>query len=118
MNFFQPQMRLVHKTRRGAKVTKRYDLARTPYQRLLASHEVAPEVKAELTRTYLGLNPAELKRRLTACQGKLLELHRTKTDRGKEVSNPPDHPFKETFSWRERSRTSLVRQPVDAQRTS
>ncbi len=68
VNFFQPQMRLVHKTRRGAKVTKRYDLARTPYQRLLASHEVAPEVKAELTRTYLGLNPAELKRRLTACR--------------------------------------------------
>ena len=118
VNFFQPQMRLVHKTRRGAKVTKRYDLARTPYQRLLASPQVAPEVKAELTRTYLGLNPADLKRRLTACQDKLLELHRTKTERGKEVSNPPDHPFKETFSWRERSRTSLVRQPVDAQRTS
>jgi hypothetical protein len=118
VNFFQPQMRLVHKTRRGAKVTKRYDLARTPYQRLLASPEVAPEVKAELTRTYLGLNPAELKRRLTACQDKLLKLHRTKTERGKEVSNPPDHPFKETFSWRERSRTSLVRQPMDAQRTS
>jgi hypothetical protein len=118
VNFFQPQMRLVHKTRRGAKVTKRYDLARTPYQRLLASSDVAPEVKAELTRTYLRLNPAELKRRLTACQGKLLELNRSKTERGKEVSNPPDHPFKETFSWRERSRTSLVRQPVEASRTS
>lgn len=114
VNFFQPQMRLVHKTRRGAKVTKRYDLARTPYQRLLASPEVAPEGKAELTRTYLRLNPAELKRRLTASQDKLLELNRTKTEQGKEVSNPPDHPFKETFSWRERSRTSLMRQPVEA----
>jgi hypothetical protein len=75
---------------------------------------VAPEGKAELTRTYLRLNPAELKRRLTASQDKLLELNRTKTEQGKEVSNPPDHPFKETFSWRERSRTSLMRQPVEA----
>ncbi len=31
-NFFQPQMKLVSKTRRGAKVAKRYDAARTPYR--------------------------------------------------------------------------------------
>lgn len=112
VNFFQPQMRLVHKTRRGAKVTKRYDVARTPYQRLLAAPEMPTKVKSELTSVFLELNPAELKRRLSACQDRLLELNRTKTERRKEVSNPPDHPFKETFSWRERSRTSSVRQPV------
>ena len=35
MNFFQPVMKLHNKTRRGAKVHKVYDRARTPYRRLL-----------------------------------------------------------------------------------
>ena len=35
VNFFQPVMKLPSKTRRGAKVHKVYDRARTPYQRLL-----------------------------------------------------------------------------------
>ena len=37
VNFFQPVMKLVAKTRHGAKVHKVYDEARTPYQRLLES---------------------------------------------------------------------------------
>ena len=37
VNFFQPQMKLVSKTRRGATVTKHFDQARTPYRRILAS---------------------------------------------------------------------------------
>jgi hypothetical protein len=57
VNFFQPQMKLIEKTRHCAKVTKRYDRAQTPYRRTLASAHVADRVKAELTSTYLGLNP-------------------------------------------------------------
>ncbi|MEW6059922.1 MAG: hypothetical protein AB1551_07285, partial [Actinomycetota bacterium] len=64
------------------------------------------------------LNPAELKRRIAACQDRLLQINRAKPDRRKEV-NRPGHPAPgEKFSWREISRTSLVRQPVDASRTS
>lgn len=37
MNFFQPVMKLVSKTRQGARVHKIYDTAQTPYQRLLKS---------------------------------------------------------------------------------
>ena len=37
VNFFQPVMKLRHKTRRGARVHKVYDVAGTPYQRLLES---------------------------------------------------------------------------------
>ena len=37
INFFQPVMKLKHKTRNGAKVYKIYDTAQTPYQRLLKS---------------------------------------------------------------------------------
>ncbi len=37
VNFFQPQMKLVEKIRQGSKVTKRFDVAHTPYQRVMAS---------------------------------------------------------------------------------
>lgn len=117
VNFFQPQMRLVSKTRRGATVTKRYDRARTPYRRILEHPEVPVETKDALTRAYLELNPAALKREIGRCQDRLLELARTKPDR-KEVRPSPDHPFRRTFSWQEASRTSSVRQPVGSSRTS
>jgi hypothetical protein len=118
VNFFQPQMKLISKTRRGAVVSKRFDVARTPYRRVLASPDVAEQAKRELTATYLELNPAELKRQIGRCQDRLLELAKTKPERGREVTPPPDHPFRETFSRRQRSRTSLVRQPEMASRTS
>jgi hypothetical protein len=118
VNFFQPQMKLVSKTRRGAKLTKRFDQARTPYQRVLASPHVSAEIKAALTRTYLELNPAELKRRIADCQTRLLQINRTKPDRSKEVRRPGHPSVGRKFSWTEISRTSLVRQPEMASRTS
>jgi hypothetical protein len=116
VNFFQPQMKLVSKTRRGATVTKRYDVATTPYRRILAS-AVGDQAKAELTRTYLGLNPLELQRAIGRCQDRLLEIGRTKPARRKEAKPPPDHPFRGAFSPRERWRTFSVRQPMDPSRT-
>ena len=37
VNFFQPSLKLVRKTRQGAKLTRVHDKAQTPYQRLLTS---------------------------------------------------------------------------------
>ena len=37
LNFFQPMRKLIAKERHGARVTKRYDTAQTPYQRLQRS---------------------------------------------------------------------------------
>jgi len=60
VNFFQPVMKLVTKTRHGAKVHRVYDTAQTPYQRLLKSG-VLPETKRqELSATYYHLNPTLL----------------------------------------------------------
>jgi hypothetical protein len=118
VNFFQPQMKLVSKTRRGAKVTKHFDRARTPYRRVLESPHVPPEAKAALTRTYLELNPAELKRRISACQTRLVQINRTKPDGSKEVRRPANPSAGRKFSWQEISRTSLVRQPEHASGTS
>jgi hypothetical protein len=120
VNFFQPQMKLVSKTRRGAKVTKRYDTARTPYQRVLGSPHVSEESKRILTRTYLSLNPAGLKRDIGRCQERLLGLGAAKPhDQRKEVGAPPNHPWRHVaVSPKEASRTSLLRQPIVASRTS
>lgn len=66
----------------------------------------------------LELNPAELKRKIARCQDRLLEFANRKPEGRREVGYPPGHPFKRTFSWKEVSRTSLLRQPVAASRTS
>lgn len=67
-NYFQPSVRLVSKRRAGSKVTKRYDVGQTPYQRMLAAPEVTESVKARLREEYLTLNPAALRREIEAAQ--------------------------------------------------
>ena len=57
VNFFQPVMKLVSKTRHGAKVHKIYDKAKTPYQRLLEAGVLIEAKQQELAATYHGLNP-------------------------------------------------------------
>ena len=37
VNYFQPVLKLISKTRVGSKVTKKYDRAKTPYRRVLES---------------------------------------------------------------------------------
>jgi hypothetical protein len=73
-NFFQPVMKLESKQRVGSKVTKRYDKPLTPYGRLLQSPHISKESKQRLRRRYATLNPADLKRKIEACQDKLLRL--------------------------------------------
>ena len=60
INFFQPTMKLVSKTRHGAIVHKVYDPARTPYQRLVQSGVLTETKRVELAVTYHGLNPVLL----------------------------------------------------------
>jgi hypothetical protein len=74
-NFFQPSMKLIEKVRIKSKVTKRYDMPKTPFRRLIASPEINQETKDDLQAAYNALNPAELKRRIIRLQKKLFELH-------------------------------------------
>lgn len=75
-NFFMPVMKCVAKTRHGSRVTRHYDTPQTPYQRVLASPDVAPQVKARLRTQYPTLNPAALKREITRVQGCLARAAR------------------------------------------
>jgi len=60
VNFFQPVLKLVKKTRHGAKVHKVYDTAQTPYQRLMKSGVLTEDKKRELASIYGALNPVML----------------------------------------------------------
>jgi len=64
VNFFQPVMKLMTKTRHGARVHKVYDRAKTPYQRLLESGVLTESKRQELAATYYGLNPVWLLRQI------------------------------------------------------
>ena len=83
-NFFQPSMKLLRKIREGSKVTKKYDTPMTPYRRALASSEVSETDKKRLSATYAKLNPAELKRRITRLQKKMLSLNARKQSSGRK----------------------------------
>lgn len=74
LNFFQPVMVLVEKQRLGAKVVKRYDVPKTPYQRILEAPEIDPAAKQRLRQLYDSLNPAELQRQIQRRQAVLWRL--------------------------------------------
>ncbi len=71
-NFFQPVMKLLKKERHGSRVRKHYDTPTTPYQRLMSSPFVEAQRKDALKKEYELLNPAELKRKITKGQQKLI----------------------------------------------
>ncbi len=73
-NFFQPTMKLLSKERLGSKVKKTYDVAKTPYQRVLESAQVVDEVKEALRHEYLTLNPLALLRDIEQRQACLWQL--------------------------------------------
>ncbi len=71
VNFFQPVLKLQAKERLGNKVIRRYDQAKTPYQRILERQDITLQTKAHLMNLYLHLNPVELRRRI---DGKVAQL--------------------------------------------
>ena len=74
-NHFGPQQKLVKKVRTGAKITKKYDLPATPYQRVLAdTGTVKKTVKTKLARENKPLNPAAIQRQLQHLASELLTL--------------------------------------------
>jgi hypothetical protein len=73
-NYFQPSMKLIENHREGSQVKKRYDKARTPYQRVIESEQISPAQKQKLKRQYEKLNPAGLKREINRLQNVLIEM--------------------------------------------
>ena len=76
LNFFQPSFKLIAKERIGNKTIKRYDTAKTPYQRVLERKDISMEAKARLMNLYVQLNPAELRRLIDYKTAKLWKISR------------------------------------------
>lgn len=76
VNFFQPVLKLIGKEQVDGKTVKRYDQATTPFRRVLASAEVAIEVKARLTGLYFQLNPVTLRNSIDQNVARLWKLVR------------------------------------------
>jgi len=74
-NYFQPVSKLILKTRTGSKVSKKYDKALTPFRRVLAHKDISEKIKKEIMAEYDWLNPADLKRKISRLQDKLLKLN-------------------------------------------
>ena len=73
VNFFQPSFKLKSKTRAGAKVTKKYYVPATPYQRLLTHDRVTDESKKQLRQIFSTLDPVQLLNQIREAQRNLVQ---------------------------------------------
>jgi hypothetical protein len=85
-NYFYPQQKLISKVRDGAKVTKKYDRATTPYRRAADHDGVTAQDKIILADTYLDLNPAAVQREIQALTDQLLKITTSKAQPSQKPS--------------------------------
>ncbi len=71
VNFFQPSMKLRLKERAGGKLRRRYDPAKTPFQRLLATGVLSADDRVRLTAIAQALDPVQLLRQIQQLQDAL-----------------------------------------------
>lgn len=84
INFFQPSLKLNTKTRKESKVIKKYDIAKTPYQRIMLSPYVSNEIKDDLTKQFKSLNPIRLQDSIREKQKELWSLASNSADELKD----------------------------------
>jgi hypothetical protein len=68
-NLVLPNLKVIHKSRVGSKIRKRYDTAKTPYERLLEKNAILPNQAVKLAHQKRNMNPLELRRTLDLLQG-------------------------------------------------
>ena len=71
VNFIQPSLKLVSKERVGARIRKKYDLAKTPCQRAIEHPCVDDKVKDALREQLATLNPALVAREISRLRNEL-----------------------------------------------
>ncbi len=71
VNFFQPSVKLQAKQREGSRVRRVYDVARTPFQRVVASGVLDPTTQRRLETIAQALDPVRLLRQIQTLQDAL-----------------------------------------------
>ena len=64
VNHWQPLLKLVGQERNGGKLTKRYDIAQSPYRRVLAAVVLSQEALILLEKGHESWGPASLRRQI------------------------------------------------------
>jgi transposase InsO family protein len=77
-NHLLAQQQLIEKYREGAKVVKRYDTAKTPVERTIASGVLTPDKEAALRKMTNAIRPGDLSRAITALAAELEKIAITK----------------------------------------
>lgn len=83
-NFFMPSMKLLEKERHGSRISKKYDLPKTPCHRVLESEGVSEGCKQSLTAILPTLNPAALRREITSLRDKLYRYNKEQRNIGQK----------------------------------
>lgn len=71
INFFQPSVKCIEKKRVGSKIKKIYDIAQTPYERMLAHPKTSPQTKEMLTHLFKTLDPFKLRKEVDRLVGEI-----------------------------------------------
>ena len=85
-NFFLPSQKLLEKIRVGAKIVKKHDIPKTPYERLMASPDLSEEEKLNLSAEKASLNPIDLADGLERKLKEFFDLARRLEQNNKEVA--------------------------------
>ena len=91
-NHWQPVLKLIGKERDGAKVTKRYDAAQTPYRRVLAADVLAAEARQALEQEHAAHGPVAVRRALDAALERLNRLRERTPGWGTAACGDVDNP--------------------------
>ncbi len=83
LNHFIATKKCIEKVRIGSKYVRKYDKAKTPYQRVLAHQDVTQDDKKNLTKEHEKLNPLILKQDIDKLITKLFKLQKSYNDREK-----------------------------------
>ena len=73
-NHWQPVLKLTGKERTGAKVRKQYDTAQTPYRRVRAQDDLAPDARARLEQEHAAHGPTTIWKEVEAARAALWRL--------------------------------------------
>jgi hypothetical protein len=84
-NFFCPAMKLISKMRIKGHIKRKYDIPKTPYQRIMECKAIPRPTKQRLKKTYDSLNPARLKRGIDRKLNLLYKAYRAKKNQPTNV---------------------------------
>lgn len=74
LNFFIPSLKCVEKVKIGSRYVRRYDTAKTAYQRVLVEARIPEDVKERLREKYAILNPKTLRTEMDRLLGQLSKI--------------------------------------------